>query len=191
MKLIARQTLILILTKTYATAAASEQDPLDLREVDSTLFDSYRTFQNEIAKRKIQQAKLDLWLRGAFDLNERNLSPAAADGDTSSTWDVVTDLEKQAAMAPLRHGPYKDVRRRLLQAIELENVGYRGQFGLSDLWKHVLTTRGGETGDPDESYPIRLDAKLAKLSAKFGKPFIDAIEKVCNSYPLALFHYSI
>mmetsp|Transcript_8466 Transcript_8466/g.18179 ORF Transcript_8466/g.18179 Transcript_8466/m.18179 type:complete len:659 (-) Transcript_8466:455-2431(-) len=177
MKLIARQTLILLLTKSYATTAASEEVPLDLRDADSTLFDSYRTLQNDIAKRKIQQAKLDLWLRGAFDLDERNLSPAATDGDISSIWDVVTDLEKQAAMAPLRHRPYKDVRRRLLQAIELDNVGYRGQVGLSDLWKNVLTTRGGETGDPDESYSIRLDAKLAKLSAKFGKPFIDAIEK--------------
>ena len=121
--------------------------------------------QDEHHYHRIRQAQLDLWLHGAFDT-----SPTVEDGDDMAT--IATGLEMQAARAPLRHGPVREVRRRLLQSeASIENTN-----GWQSLMEQVLNMRGGD-GTVKEDHASSLENKLAELSVKFGKPFMDAIEQ--------------
>lgn len=42
----------------------------------------------------------------------------------------------------------------------------------------IFNVRGGGGGSVQEDYASRLETKLAELSVKFGRPFMDAIERV-------------
>ena len=98
---------------------------------------------------RIRKAKLDLWLHGAFEFDGTSNTSAA---------DNAADLEMQAARAPIRHGHIREVRQRLQRDLGLDETS-----GWSTLMDNVFGMRGGD--------------QLAELSAKFGKPFIDAIEQ--------------
>jgi len=102
---------------------------------------------------RIHQAKLDLWLRGAFAYDY------ASDADASTT---TANLEMQVATASFRHGPIREVRQRLYGS------SCRGESCFEDL----LGIRGGGV-----EYVTRLEEQLADLGTKFGQPFMDAIEK--------------
>lgn len=116
---------------------------------------------DEKKNRRIHQAKLELWTYGAFSQNDL---------------DNVAEFEIQVAKAPIRHGPVREVRRRLLQDMQLGDT--------SNVWKSILNVRGGDGGVGEENddhahaAAARLDKKLRELGVKFGQPFIDAIEQV-------------
>ena len=120
-----------------------------------------------IATRRIRLAKLDLWLHGAF-----SFSPDVDDVDAIA---IAADLEMQAAKAPIRIGPIRDVRRRLKRSLQLG--GRDSTDGWYHLMDNILSVRGGDETVGGE-YASRLENQLAELSAKFGKSFVDAIEKV-------------
>ena len=106
---------------------------------------------------KHEQAKFDLWLRGEF------------------SFDTTTDGVLQAQQAPLRHGPIRDVRRRIASDMKLGESGIYNNINGWDL----LNMRGG--GDTkEEGGHLDIDKQLIELGIKFGQPFIDAIEKVSN-----------
>ena len=107
---------------------------------------------------RIRKAKLDLWLRGAFHMN---------DPDANN----VADLEIQVARAPLRHGPIREVRQRLIHDMNL------GEYNSDGSWDSILNVRGGDGNVQQEDHVYNLDEQLKELSAKFGQPFIDAIAK--------------
>ena len=115
--------------------------------------------QDELYHQRIQQAKLDLWLHGAFDINDAD----------------VTELEMQVLQAPFRHGPIRDVRRRLKHDMQLDNAG-SDVGGWQSLMQNILNIRGGGVSNTKEDDATRLEKQLAELSAKYGQPFIDAIE---------------
>ena len=96
----------------------------------------------------IRKAKLDLWLHGAFD------------------------LEIEVAAAPLRHGPIREVRQRLIHDMNL------GEYHSDNSgWDSTLNVRGGDGNVQEEDHVYNLDKQLKELSAKFGQPFMDAIAK--------------
>lgn len=143
-------------------------------------------------RQRIHKAKLDLWLHGAFALDEKLLSPdAAASDDRLSLSHMALDLEMQAARAPLRHGAAKDVRHRMMQSFEMGGQGFRNNGGWPSLMNNILGTRGGDGGGPKEDYASRLEKQLAELSAKFGQPFVDAIEQVRLCFHMLSFTHFI
>ena len=101
--------------------------------------------------------KFDLWLRGgefSFD---------------------TTDGILQAQQAPLRHGPIRDVRRKIARDMKLGESGINNYNG----WDSILNIRGGgsELIEEDAGH-LGIDKQLIELGIKFGQPFIDAIEQV-------------
>jgi len=128
---------------------------------ETTLAADSRGADNDTYQSRILQSKLDLWLRGEF------AHDSAFDGDDATT---AVNLEMQAATASFRHGPIREVRRRIYRSIAGEN-SCKGESCLEDLFY----IRGGD-GFVEE-YATRLEKQLAELGAKFGQPFLDAIEK--------------
>jgi hypothetical protein len=142
--------------------------PLLINACAQRTYASENSLEDDHLATRIRRAKLDLWLHGAF-----SFSPDIDDADASA---VATDLEMQAAKAPIRLGPIREVRRRLKSYLQLD-----GRDDSTDEWHHLMenifSVRGGDEvvgGD----YASRLEKQLAKLSAQFGKPFVDAIDKV-------------
>ncbi|KAL9190308.1 hypothetical protein ACHAXT_007519 [Thalassiosira profunda] len=135
-----------------ARASASDAPSID-RDGDSS--------RDSDAQHRIHNAKLDLWLHGAFD------TAATAIGDESS---IAADLEAQLARAPLRHGPVREVRRRLKRDLGLGD----DDNGWASLMHNALGVRGGG-GAAKEDHASRLEKRVAELSDKFGQPFADAI----------------
>ena len=110
---------------------------------------------------RIRRAKLELWLHGAFEFDDTSSTSAA---------DTAADLEMQVVRAPIRHGPIREVRQRLQRDLGLDESN-----GWASLMEKTFGMRGGDgTVKKDAS---SIDKQLAELSAKFGKPFIDAIEQ--------------
>ena len=105
-------------------------------------------------EKRSRKAKLDLWLHGAFE-----------------TANNVADLEIEVASAPLRHGPIREVRQRLLHDMNLGD--YHSD---NSLWDSTLNVRGGD-GSVQKEDVYNLDKQLQELKAKFGQPFMDAIAK--------------
>ena len=120
---------------------------------------------------RVRRAKLDLWLHGAFYDGDDGVS-RAIDVDA-----VAADLEMQVAGAPLRHGPVREVRRRLERDMQLFDGSDDGS-GWHSLMETMLRTRGGGDGYVKGGHESRLEKKLEELSARFGKPFVAAIEQV-------------
>jgi len=95
---------------------------------------------------------------------------------------IANDLEMQVARAPIRHGPVREVRRRLQHDLESDGNNNNGG-GWYSLMENILSVRGGgdDDGNSDgglkEDHSSRLEKQLEELSAKFGKPFVDAIEQ--------------
>ena len=103
---------------------------------------------------ELEQTKFDLWLRGEFSL------------------DTTVDGLLQAQQAPLRHGPIRDVRRRIARDMKL------GESGINNRWDSILNIRGGGSELVEEDAHVDIDKQLIELGIKFGQPFIDAIEQV-------------
>jgi len=141
--------------------------PLLIHACARRTYASDTSLEDDLIATRIRQAKLDLWLHGAF-----SFSPDVDDVDAIA---IAADLEMQAAKAPIRLGPIRDVRRRLKRSLQL------GGRDSTDVWYHlmdnILSVRGGDETVGGE-YASRLEKQLAELSAKFGKSFVDAIEKV-------------
>ena len=129
---------------------------------------------------RIQCAKLDLWLRGAFSMvTEDDMVDVSSD---SSRLVIAANLEMQVAKAPIRHGPVRDIRRRILRDMHPDKImdgdGGDGGSMYSMMSNTIFNVRGGGGGSVQEDYASRLETKLAELSVKFGRPFMDAIERV-------------
>lgn len=104
---------------------------------------------------RIHQAKLELWLRGEFAFDY------VSDADVAN---IASDLEMQAATASFRHGPIREVRKRVMY----DGNSCSGESCLDG----ILGIRGGGV-----EYATRLEKQLVDLGIKFGQPFLDAIEK--------------
>lgn len=117
-------------------------------------------------QRRVQKLKLDLWLHGAYSF-PTSASTAHEVNDAAA---LAAALELQAARAPIRHGPVREVRQRLKHELQLGDD--EGRMGGYHLMGNFLSVRGGDDGG------IRLEKQLEELSAKFGTPFFDAIEQV-------------
>lgn len=102
--------------------------------------------------------KMDLWARGAFDL------------DLSSH-----DLTLASATAPIKHGPIRQAR---ISAAAASSVGNNEcvEFECASLYSSsALKMRGGGSGST--TYAARLDARLSELGTKYGPAFTAAIEQ--------------
>ena len=132
---------------------------------------------DEYYRHRVHHAKLDLWLHGAH-----TMPPTATTGnDGDDIAAIAADLEMQAAKAPLRHGPVREVRRRLKRDLQLLD-------GWESMMDSVWNMRGGDGNIKEDDHATRLEVKLAELGAKFGKPFVDAIEQVCMLYTVCLIY---
>ncbi|KAL7554513.1 hypothetical protein ACHAWF_017970 [Thalassiosira exigua] len=138
--------LLILLALACASASASEDDN----------------------RRRVQNAKLDLWLHGAFAMSPAvgGVDDCAGAGDAAA---LAADLEVQAALAPVRHGPVRETRRRIKGELD------GGEHKWDSLFENILKIRGGD-GTSKEDHASRLEKQLAELSVKFGQPFVDAIE---------------
>ena len=141
--------------------------PLLIHACARRTYASDTSLEDDLIGTRIRQAKLDLWLHGAF-----SFSPDVDDVDAIA---IAADLEMQAANAPIRLGPIRNVRRRLKRSLQLG--GRDSTDGWYHLMDNILSVRGGDETVGGE-YASRLENQLAELSAKFGKSFVDAIEKV-------------
>ena len=159
---------IICVTWSYESSASSASTSSPVDENDFVLAN------------RIQRAKLDLWLRGAFSMvTEDDMVDVSSD---SSRLIIATNLEMQVSKAPIRHGPVRDIRRRILRDMHLGKImdgdGGDGGSMYSMMSNTILNVRGGGDGSVQEDYASRLETKLAELSVKFGRPFMDAIERV-------------
>jgi hypothetical protein len=129
---------------------------------------SNTSLEDDSIATRIRQAKIDLWLHGAFsfspDIHDVGVEASAAD-----------DLEMQAANANIRLGPIRDVRRRLKNSLQLN--GKDSSYGRNPLVDSILSVRGGDDA-MEGDHASRIEKQLAELSVELGKPFTDAIEKV-------------
>ena len=101
---------------------------------------------------RVKDAKLDLWSRGAFALDELVLF--GPDPEVQAE-----QLERHVALAPLSLGPVKETRR----------TRSHDCFGSECHW----SMRGGAS---ECSLPP--EAKIVELGKELGPDFIDAIEQV-------------
>ena len=108
---------------------------------------------------KQEEAKFNLWLRGEFSFD--------------TTDDGLLQAQQQA---PLRHGPVRDVRRRIANDMKLGDSSF-----INNGWDSILNIRGGDIIEEDAGQ-LDIDKQLMELGIKFGQPFIDAIEQVSIIY---------
>jgi hypothetical protein len=116
---------------------------------------------SDLEERK-QAAKLDLWSRGAFALDETALF-----GDDPV--EQVERLEHHVNWASVRLGPIRETRR-----LKKEQC-----FGSQCLF----SVRGGDASATDVP---QIDVKIAQLGRELGPDFLEAIEQVridplCNA----------
>lgn len=148
--------------------------------ISSSSSSSSQEAKNDVAvANRIRQAKLDLWLHGEFSMATEYGVADSSSIDSSSSAIIAADLEMQVAKALVRHGPIRDIRRRLLRDLQLDKMD-SGDGVNSTMVTNIMGIRGGD-GSVREDYAFRLEKQLAELSVKFGKPFIDAIERVSIS----------
>ena len=103
--------------------------------------------------------KMDLWARGAFDL------------DLSSH-----DLTLASATAPIKHGPIRQARISAAAASSVVGNNECVEFECASLHSSsALKMRGG--GSDSTAYAARLDARLSELGTKYGPAFTAAIEQ--------------
>jgi hypothetical protein len=146
--------------------------------ISSSSSSSSQEEENDVVvANRIRQAKLDLWLHGAFSMTtEYGVVDSSTSDSSSSSAIIAADLEMQVSTALVRHGPIRDIRRRLLRDLQLDKMDSGGGV-YSTMTTTIMGMRGGD-GSVREDYASRLENQLAELSVKFGKPFIDAIERV-------------
>ena len=103
--------------------------------------------------------KMDLWARGAFDL------------DLSSH-----DLTLASATAPIKHGPIRQAR---ISAAAASSVGNNEcvEFECASLHSSSALKMRGGGGSGSTTYAARLDARLSELGTKYGPAFTAAIEQ--------------
>ena len=103
--------------------------------------------------------KMDLWARGAFDL------------DLSSH-----DLTLASATAPIKHGPIRQARISAAAASSVVGNNECVEFECASLHSSsALKMRGG--GSDSTAYAARLDFRLSELGTKYGPAFTAAIEQ--------------
>jgi hypothetical protein len=118
--------------------------------------------RSDLEERK-EAAKLDLWSRGAFALDETALF-----GDDPV--EQVERLEHHVTWASVRLGPVRETRR-----LKKETC-----FGSQCLF----SVRGGDALTTDVP---QIDVKIAQLGWELGPAFKEAIEQVCNDrHPSAI-----
>ena len=142
---------------------------------------------NRLNERLIH-AKLDLWSRGEFSVDETVLFPQLIDPfDTEQSnrhfhlEHVVRSMEERVKFAPLRVGPVKSTRRGVgrqsSQLLGSEEECLDGDCRSNDkwIWGDKLWSMRGGGGSTD--YETRLEARLQELGVQFGPAFSDAIER--------------
>lgn len=92
--------------------------------------------------------RIDVWLRGAF------------------TFDYASDAD--AATDQFRHGPIREVRRKIIYQNNMEN-GCSSSTGQS-CFDSMLGIRGGGGS-------TRLEQQIEELGRKYGQPFLSAIDQ--------------
>ena len=101
---------------------------------------------------RVKEAKLDLWSRGAFALDELVLFGPVPE-------EQAQQFERFVALAPLTLGPVKETRR----------IRAHGCIGSECPW----SMRGG-----GYEHDLPPDTKIAELGKELGPDFVDAIEQV-------------
>jgi hypothetical protein len=101
---------------------------------------------------RVKEAKLDLWSRGAFALDEFVLFGPVPEVQAEQ-------FERYVALAPLSLGPVKETRR----------IRSHGCFGNECHW----SMRGG-----GYEHDLQPEAKIEELAKELGPYFINAIEQV-------------
>lgn len=120
----------------------------------SALSSANKREESSDAQHQSHSIKMDLWSRGAFDLD---ISPV--------------DLEMLSLTAPMRLGPVRMARYDVAASDKiLANECLEFDCGMLD----PLKIRGGSTSS---SHADRLEAKLSELSMQFGPDFAAAIER--------------
>lgn len=105
----------------------------------------------------IKDAKLDLWSRGAYALDE-----AALFGDDPSV--QLEQMNLYRSMAPIRLGPVKKTRRSREDDKHCEGD-----------WKCLIQ---GIRGGAEASFQQRQDATIEEKGKVLGSAFLEAIEQV-------------
>jgi hypothetical protein len=111
-------------------------------------------------QRQLQAAKLDLWSRGAYDLDEQILFGL-------DPWEQLEQMKKQVVLAPFRLGPVK----RFIS-------DHKSQCNNMNCLPFQL--RGGGI---DKS--LSLEEKIQEMGKSFGTEFLEAIEQVRKSLSIS------
>ena len=144
-------------------------------------------------KDRIRNAKLELWRRGAFDLDEKesvlfsNIYSSVIHSKTEhETLSMSANKwETLAVFSPLRIGPIKESRRNfhsnprnLLKNENMSNNMIKSSFWNSRYTENIIENlRAGSLTDENN---VNLDEKLEKLGTIYGGEFLAAIDKVCS-----------
>lgn len=116
----------------------------------------------EDVDKRIEQAKMELWVRGAFALDETTLF-----GDDRDV--QLEHLESLRSVAPFRLGPIRKVRQSFLEEEETCDGGLACLFEL----------RGGAAS----TYNQQINERIEQLGQELGPDFLEAIEKVGLKHP--------
>mmetsp|Transcript_17517 Transcript_17517/g.31608 ORF Transcript_17517/g.31608 Transcript_17517/m.31608 type:complete len:729 (-) Transcript_17517:212-2398(-) len=157
---------------------------------DESFSSGWKDSSAEGVEERIRRAKMELWSRGAFDLDDTSTEMECHDimDDLDERNHCIASLwERKASLSPMRVGPIKNARRGHVSVGDSACL----EFGC-DLWTGGLSNdhhgqslirnmpRGGGDGGvslSDSNYQEELEKKLTLLGDTFGKEFRDAIEQ--------------
>lgn len=130
----------------------------------------------EAQKERIQQAKIELWKRGAFALDENALFPrnelSSNNNESCELAAVADEMEHMVDLAPIRIGPIMEVRRDFQSTVGKAN---NYDFGIGGVRNAMMQMRGG--GGSSSSVQGNAKPKLKELAERFGSEFTEAIKK--------------
>lgn len=124
---------------------------------------------------RIHRAKIELWKRGAFSLDENVLVPTDKTLNKKSRLEVIVhEMENMVRLAPIRLGPIRKMRHDL----HISGTAERYSSIYGDL-SNLINMRGGadDVLVDEEEKVYDLELKLKQLGEKFGSDFNAAIDK--------------
>lgn len=131
-----------------------------------------------ILQERIRNAKLELWKRGAFDLDYESFfsnSEESNNRDYEHLSMTANAMEHLVMFAPLKLGPIRETRRHVKSTGSGEQ---QFMFDTGDSWggqfHKMMQMRGGADN-------VGIEEKLNHLGTVYGSEFIAAIEKVSFS----------
>ena len=158
-----KQLLIFVGLIYVATSKSSEDEGLQQR--------------NQLLEQRIQQAKLEMWQRGAFAF-------PLLENDLHIPLQNKAEMMERQALLVSRSRPVKQARRGCATTANSYQDCYNTELSMSEIadrgWRSVMNSiRGGDSNSiSEESHESFLDQKLEILANKYGSEFREAIEKV-------------